>query len=124
MRARLVSILLLAGPAAAEPIPPILSALCPKAKPGEIVVCADKDPPKSPFRLPLPTPPDRGSRNSVSVSRERNALFDYDSGSIGSCSTVGAAGSYFCGFRAHKQWVEQRAGARSGGGYLFDEPPR
>lgn len=124
MRARLVAILVLASPAAAEPILPILSALCPKPKDGEIIVCASKDPPKSPYRLPLPSPPDRGSRNSASVSRERNALFDYDSGGMLSCSTSGASGSAGCGFKAHKNWVEQRAGAKSGGGYLYDEPPR
>jgi hypothetical protein len=120
------SALLLAAPAAAEipppGIPPSLSALCPKALPGEIVVCADPDPPKSRYRLPLPTEPDRGDRNTISPSRERNALFDHDSGSIGSCGTVGAAGSYFCGFQKHKSWVEQRAGAPAGGGWLFNKP--
>jgi hypothetical protein len=120
------SALLLAAPAAAEipppTIPPSLSALCPKAAPGEIVVCADPDPPKSRYRLPLPTAPDRGDPNTISVSRERNGLFDHDSGSIGSCGTVGAAGSFFCGFREHKRWVEQRAGAPAGGGWLFSKP--
>lgn len=120
------SALLLAVPVEAEipppTIPPSLSALCPKAAPGEIVVCADLDPPKSRYRLPLPTEPDRGDRNTISVSRERNGLFDHDSGSIGSCGTVGAAGSYFCGFREHKRWVEQRAGAPAGGGWLFSKP--
>jgi hypothetical protein len=120
------SALLLAAPATAEiPSPtsvPSLSALCPKAAPGEIVVCANLDPPKSRYRLPLPTEPGRGDPNTTSVSRERNGLFDHDSGSIGSCGTVGAAGSYFCGFREHKRWVEQRAGAPAGGGWLFSKP--
>ena len=66
-------------------VPPSLSALCPEAKPGEIVVCADLDPPKSPYRLPLEMPPERGSKDSISVSSERNALFDFDAGGIGSC---------------------------------------
>ena len=110
-----------AAPAAAQ-VPPSLSALCPKPVPGEIVVCADPDPPKSRYRLPLPVERERGDPNNVSVSRERNALFDHDSGSIGSCGTVGAAGNYFCGFQAHKRWVEQRAGAPAGGGWLFDKP--
>ena len=108
----------------AAAIPPSLSALCPKATPGEIVVCADLDPPKSRYRLPLPMERDRGDPDNVAVSRERNALFDHDSGSIGSCGTVGAAGSYFCGFQNHKRWVEQRAGAPAGGGWLFSEPPQ
>jgi hypothetical protein len=122
------SALLLAAPAAAEfpppTIPPSLSGLCPKALPGEIVVCADLDPPKSRYRLPLPTARDRGDPNTISVSRERNGLFDHDSGSIGSCGTVGAAGGYFCGFQKHKSWVEQRAGAPAGGGWLFSDPPK
>jgi hypothetical protein len=114
---------LLAAAALPPGIPPSLSGLCPKSLPGEIVVCADLDPPKSRYRLPLPTEPDRGDPNTTSVSRERNGLFDYDSGSIGSCGTVGAAGSYFCGFQKHKSWVEQRAGAPAGGGWLFSDPP-
>lgn len=122
------SALLLAVPVAAEipspAIPPSLSALCPKALPGEIVVCADLDPPKSRYRLPLPTARDRGDPDTISVSRERNGLFDHDSGSIGSCGTVGAAGGYFCGFQKHKSWVEQRAGAPAGGGWLFSDPPK
>ena len=105
-------------------IPPSLSALCRKAAPGEIVVCADLDPPKSRYRLPLPMERDRGDPDNVAVSRERNALFDHDSGSIGSCGTVGAAGSYFCGFQKHKRWVEQRAGAPAGGGWLFSDPTK
>ncbi|MFZ4690185.1 MAG: hypothetical protein ACOYLS_13180 [Polymorphobacter sp.] len=114
---------LLAGLLVESSIPPKLSALCPKAAPGEIVVCADLEPPKSPYRLPLRMPPERGSKNSISVSRERNALFDYDAGGAGSCSASGLAGIYGCGFKAHKAWVEQRAGARSGGGRIYDEIP-
>ena len=118
MAAPFICSLLLGAPAAAQ-IAPSMSALCPKPVPGEIVVCADPDPPNSRFRLPLPVERDRGDPDNISVSRERNALFDHDSGSIGSCGAVGAAGSYFCGFRAHKRWVEQRAGAPAGGGWLF-----
>jgi hypothetical protein len=101
-------------------IPPSLSALCPKAKPGEIIVCADADPPKSPYRLPLEMPPERGSKNSISVSRERNALIEPDAGGIGSCGAAGAGGMSGCGLQAHKRWVEQRAGARSGAGRIYD----
>ncbi len=108
----------------AAEIPPILSALCPKPKPGEIVVCADAYPPQSPYRLPLPTEPDRGAKSSVSVSRERNSLFDYDAGGMLSCSTAGAAGGAGCGFKKHKNWVEQRAGAIDPRGYIFQKTPR
>jgi hypothetical protein len=111
---------LLATPLA---IPPSLSALCPKPLPGEIVVCADSEPRKSPYRAPLKVPPERGTKNSISVSRERNALFDHDSGGAGSCSASGLAGNYGCGTKAHKAWVEQRAGSRSGGGRIYDRPP-
>jgi hypothetical protein len=106
--------------ALAMAIPPSLSALCPKAKPGEIIVCADLDPPKSPYRLPLELPPERGSKNSISVSRERNALIDPDAGGIGSCGTAGAGGMSGCGLQRHKAWVEQRAGAKSGAGHIYD----
>ncbi|GGE04466.1 hypothetical protein GCM10011529_08560 [Polymorphobacter glacialis] len=101
-------------------VPPSLSALCPKAAPGEIVVCADVERPKSPYRLPLPLEPDPESRNSISISRERNALFDHDAGGMHSCSTAGSAGQSGCGFKRHKSWVEQRAGARDPRGRIFD----
>jgi hypothetical protein len=106
--------------ALAMAIPPSLSALCPKAQPGEIIVCADLEPPKSPYRVPLELPPERGSKNSISVSRERNALFDFDAGGIGSCGTAGAAGMSGCGLQGHNRWVEQRANAKSGAGRLYD----
>jgi hypothetical protein len=105
-------------------IPPSLSALCPKAEPGEIVVCADPEPRKSPYRAPLELPPERGTKNSISVSRERNALFAYDFGGAGSCSASGLAGNYGCGANAHKAWIEQRAGSRSGGGRIYDGEPK
>jgi hypothetical protein len=113
-----------AGLGAAVPLPiaPSLSALCPKAKPGEIVVCADPDPPKSPYRLPLPIDLDPDDPRTISPSRERNALLDYDAGGAGSCSTAGSAGASGCGFNAHKRWVEQRANARDPRGALWDAP--
>ena len=120
--ARFICSLMLAAPVAAQVLPS-LSALCPKPLPGEIVVCADldSDPPKSRYRLPLPVVRDRGNPDTVSVSRERNALFDHDSGGIGSCGTAGAAGNFGCGALQHKRWAEQRAGAPAGGGWLFSD---
>ena len=122
MIAAAAGLALLVVTAESATVPPILSALCPTAVPGEIVVCADAEPPKSPYRLPLPVSIDRGSRNALSVSRERNALFDFDDGML-SCSPSGASGGAGCGFKRHKAWVEQRAGARSGGGRIYDVPP-
>ena len=119
------ALLLAASAAGTSPaIHPSLSALCPKATPGEIVVCGDRDPPPSQYRIPteLPRPPEFGTRESDSVSRERNALLDYDSGGAGSCSPSGAAGVYGCQFRQFKRQVEQRAHARDPRGHLYDDP--
>ncbi len=103
--------------------PVSLSALCAKSKEGEIVVCADPDPPPSKYRLPgPPPPPEFGTRASVSVNRERAALFDYDAGGSGLCSSVGPGGAYGCAFKQHKAATEQRSGARSKRGYLYDTP--
>ncbi len=118
------SALVLATTAAA--IHPSLSALCPKPKPGEITICADGEPPRSPYRLPEDPnrEPEVGSPESISVSRERNGLFDYDAGGIGSCSTSGSAGQSGCGFLRHKRWVEQRGMARDPRGPAFDKRKR
>ena len=118
MVARSISSLLVLAAA-----PVSTSALCPKAAPGEIVVCADLDPPPSRYRLPgPPPPPEFGSRVSVSVNRERAALFDHDAGGNGLCSNVGPGGAYGCAFKEHKRQVEQRSGARDRRGYLYDTP--
>lgn len=117
-------IFVLALLAAPLPIPPALSALCPKPVPGEITVCADSEPRKSPYRAPLSLPPELGSRNSISVSRERNAFIEPDAGGIGGCGTAGAAGMSGCALQRHKAWVEQRAGARAGGGRIYDAVPK
>ncbi len=113
---------LIAAPAPAQ-VSPQLSALCPKPKPGEIVVCADQEPPKSPYRLPLPVPLEEGSRETISPSRERNALLDYDIGGTGSCSTVGAGGWTGCSYREHRHAAEQRAMSKDGRGHLFEQQP-
>jgi hypothetical protein len=114
---------LLAAPATAQ-IPPSLSALCPKPLPGEIVVCADEEPAKSPYRLPLPVPLVEGSRDTISPSRERNALIDYDIGGTGSCSTVGPGGWTGCRYQDHRRAAEQRGMANDPRGHLFEQQPR
>jgi len=103
-------------------VPPALSALCPKAGPGEIVVCADPEPPKSPYRLPLGVAPVAGDRDTVSVSAERNALFDHDAGGSGLCSSVGPGGAWGCSYRDLKRSERQRAGASDKRGWIFVEP--
>ena len=107
--------------ATATAAPPLLSALCPKASGDEIVVCANPDPPYSPYRAPLRGgPPEAGTRAAMSVSRERNSLFDYDAGGSGLCSSVGAGGAYGCAFKSFKAGVEQRANARDYRGRIYD----
>ncbi|QXQ07977.1 hypothetical protein KX816_08305 [Sphingosinicellaceae bacterium] len=101
--------------------PVSLSAVCPKAKGDEIIVCADPEPRESPYRAPLRGgPPEAGTRAAMSVSRERNALFDYDAGGSVLCSNVGAGGIYGCAFKSFKAGVEQRANARDYRGRVYD----
>ncbi len=115
-------IVLAGGAAAAAPIS--TSALCPKVKGDEIVVCATPDPPPSRYRLPLRIAvPEFGTRASTSVSAERNGLFDYDGGgAAGQCSNVGPAGIYGCEYKQFKRSVSQRADARDPRGRLYDTP--
>jgi hypothetical protein len=103
--------------------PPSLSALCPKARPGEFVVCAEVDPPKSRYRLPLPMERDPGDPRNTSVSAERNGLFDHDSGGIGSCFAANNAAGSGCSALKHRRWTEQRANAKDPRGRLWDRPP-
>jgi hypothetical protein len=119
--------LLVGGPAMAVevlalPVPKSLSALCPKAaKPGEIVVCADGEPTPSPYRAPFKPGPVVGDKNSISVSRERNALVEMGmDGGGGSCSASGAMGMYGCQFREHMRWVEQSANSKDKRGRIFE----
>ncbi len=107
----------------ALPVPPLsLSALCPKARPGEFVVCAEVDPPKSRYRLPLPVERDPGDPKNTSVSRARNGLFDHDSGGIGSCFAANNAAGSGCSALKHRRWTEQRANAKDPRGRLWDRP--
>ena len=99
----------------------VLSALCPKATGDEIVVCADPEPKYSPYRAPFRGgPPEAGTRAAMSVSRERNSLFDYDPGGSGLCSNVGPGGYTGCTFKSFKAGVEQRANARDYRGRIYD----
>ncbi len=121
MRTAALSISSLLLVAAAPATPPSLSALCPKAKGDDIVVCADPEPRQSPYRAPLRGgPPEAGTRAAMSVSRERNSLFDYDAGGSGLCSSVGPGGMYGCSFKSFKAGVEQRANARDYRGRIYD----
>lgn len=120
MAGRCIISVMAAAPVMAE-VHPKLSALCPKARPGEIVVCADGEPAPSPYRAPFRPGPVVGSRNSVSVGRERNGLVEMGlDGGAGSCSAAGAMGMYGCQFREHKRRVEQRANARDPRGRIFE----
>lgn len=115
--------MVIAGLILASAAPAALSALCLKAAPGEIIVCADLDPPPSKYRLPgPPPPPEFGTRASDSVARERAALFDYDAGGNVLCASVGPGGIYGCAFKENKRTLEQRSGSRSKRGYLYDTP--
>ena len=92
---------------------------CP-ATGAEITVCGRRDDAeRSRYLSPLPLDLDPGDPRARSVSAERNALFDYDAGGVGTCSNVGPAGFTGCGFQRHKRWVLQKAGARDGRGPLF-----
>ncbi len=105
-------------------MPPSLSALCPKPKDGEITVCADKDPPRSQYRIPaeIPRHEEYGTRASDSVSRERNALFDYDSGGGQSCDHTRAGGDTGCALKQFNDILHQRAGAKNRHGWNYDDP--
>ncbi len=113
-------ILLALGGAGAPPF----SVLCPKARPGELVVCAERQPLRSPYRIPdeIAAEPIEGSRDTTSISRERNGLLDYDGGGIGSCSTSGAAGVSGCFVKRHKRFFEQKAQSTDKRGPIFASP--
>ena len=119
MRGPIFCLLILVALPAAAPVS--LSALCPKAHGDEIVVCADPEPHESPYRAPIRGgPPEAGTAAAMSVSRERNSLFDYDAGGSGLCSNVGAGGAYGCSFKDFKAGVEQRANAHDYRGRIYD----
>jgi hypothetical protein len=103
--------LVLVAAGTASLMPPGWSVLCPpRSRPDEIVVCADREPARSPYRAPLRTPAEPGARGTATVSAERNRLLGQDVGSLGSCSAWGAGGWTGCRFQAFKDHVNQSAG--------------
>jgi hypothetical protein len=100
------------------------SALCPpRSRPDEIVVCVDRDPPPSPYRVPLPGPRTFGERGTASVSAERNGLLGPDVGTIGNCSTWGPGGLYGCSFQRFRENRDQAAGSRDPRGRVYEKQP-
>ena len=108
---------------AAALLPPGWSALCPKPEPGEVVVCADREPPAAKWRLPMAFPREFGERGTASVSRERNALLGPDVGTIGNCNNVGPGGWTGCSYQSFKQNVQQAAGSRDPRGRVYEGKP-
>lgn len=112
--------LFLAAAGTASLMPPGWSVLCPpKTRPDEIVVCADREPARSPYRAPLPVLREFGTRGTASVSAERNRLLGTDVGTIGTCSTWGAGGAFGCNFQRFKDNVNQAAGQSDPRGRLY-----
>jgi hypothetical protein len=107
----LLAALIAAAGGTASLMPPGWSVLCPpKSRPDEIMVCADRGAVASPYRAPLPVPPEDGARGTATVSAERNRLLGQDVGGLGSCSAWGAGGWTGCRFQAFKDHVNQSAG--------------
>ena len=97
-------------------------ALCPPPRSDEIVVCGRHDDgERSRYRSPIAPLYDVGDPRARGVARERYELLDYDGGGAGSCSATGANGMFGCGFKKHKAWATQRAGARDSRGPLYDK---
>jgi len=105
-------------------LPPGWSALCPpRTRPDEIVVCANRDPPPSPYRAPIAIPREFGTRGTASVSAERNRLLGPDAGTVGTCSGIGPSGPFGCRFQEFKNNVNQAAGSRDTRGRVYERPP-
>lgn len=117
----LAAALLLAADGTAALMPKGWTVLCPpKSTTDEIVVCADRDPPPSPYRPPLPVWKPFGDRGTASVSAERNRLLGPDTGTIGSCSTQGPGGAFGCNYQRFKDNVNQAAGSRDTRGRVYE----
>ena len=121
----MLAALIAAATGTAAMLPPGWSGLCPpKTQPDEIVVCANRDPPPSPYRAPLTGPRRFGERGTASPSAERNGLLGPDVGTAGTCSgTWGPGGPFGCGFKEFKEHVNQAAGSRDPRGRLFEKKP-
>jgi hypothetical protein len=119
-------LILLAALLAAEPVPAaevpgdmvqslkerVVEAIrnCPKAAPGEIIVCSRDRGVAEGYRLPKIADrfDYRGEKDSV--SRERHRLMEGGEAGAGSCSTVGAGGWTGCLLRQWQRGDQQRAG--------------
>jgi hypothetical protein len=121
----LLAALIAAASGVATMLPPAWSAVCPpKSQPDEIVVCANRDPPPSPYRAPLAMPRTFGERGTASVSAERNRLLGPDVGNAGTCSgTWGPGGPFGCKYNEFKDNVNQAAGSRDPRGRVYEGKP-
>lgn len=106
----------------AQMMPPGWSVACPpRSTADEIVVCANRDPPPSPWRAPLPVRRSFGERGTASVSAERNRLLGPDVGTAGTCSgTWGPGGAFGCKYNEFKANVNQAAGSRDPRGRVYE----
>ncbi|HYJ30235.1 MAG TPA: hypothetical protein VEW25_07845 [Allosphingosinicella sp.] len=109
--------MLAAGAAEAQRADPtrvqILTPDCERSRGGdEIVVCGQRDEPRSRYRVP--EVPDTGfdpEGDVESVSRERNALMEPGARTgIGSCSNVGPGGFTGCQSRHFERQIDQYGG--------------
>ncbi len=114
--------MLMAASGTAALMPPGWSVICPpKSRPDEIVVCANREPPPSPYRAPLPVLRSFGERGTLSVSNERNRLLGPDVGTAGTCSgTWGPGGPFGCNYQRFKENVNQAAGSRDPRGRVYE----
>ncbi|WP_372915434.1 hypothetical protein [Sandarakinorhabdus sp.] len=116
----LLAALAVAAAGSAGLMPPGWSVLCPpKRRPDEIVVCADREPARSPYRAPLQVLRGFGERGTASVSAERNRLLGPDAGSLGSCSAMGAGGWTGCKYKEFIDNVNQAAGVKDPRGRAY-----
>ncbi|MBU6166324.1 MAG: hypothetical protein KGQ52_09330 [Alphaproteobacteria bacterium] len=117
----LLAALIAVASGTAQMMPPGWSVACPpRSGADEIVVCANRDPPPSPYRAPLRVPRAFGERGTASPSAERNRLLGPDVGTIGTCSTWGAGGIFGCNFQRFKENVNQAAGSRDPRGRVYE----
>ena len=117
-------------PASAQTVleaPAILPALdkdC-KGEGEEIVVCAKREQPRSPYRIPEPPPRFDAGGDDASVSRERHGLYEHGDVGIHSCTTVGPGGYTGCVFKQWKNGDEQWGGKNRGNRVRpGDAPPK